>query len=393
MADNDQDIYGFSVAVNFQASRLRLVRVELGGAITGLSPEFNDGPIDNVAGRLEYGVVFDLSSPLTKRLTPGANREVLRLIVDVVGATTGNTTIDLVDVTSAPSGQPTRRTVFSGIDGVSITIAAANLVDGVENVMDLRPMITSIVNGEGEPGAIFFVEGANFNQPGLMVSVGGRTAQHTLLANNTTIQVVAPSCSPGPQDVQVCTDLGCDTEVGAFNCTGPPAPVITSYIGNMGPAGTFFFIIGDNFGQPGLAVSVCGTAATAALQGDGRTLRVTAPACGQSGCVEVQVCNNFGCDSDPMGYCYPLGTPFIRGDANNSGGVDLSDAVSIFNDLFIGNPARALCRDALDTNDSGDLDISDGIRLLNFLFQGASSPPAPYPNPGLDPTADSLPGC
>jgi hypothetical protein len=90
----------------------------------------------------------------------------------------------------------------------------------------------------------------------------------------------------------------------------------------------------------------------------------------------------------------PSGPPlpeFLRGDANDDGEVNLSDAIAIFNDLFLGVAARASCRKALDANDDGDANISDGIFVLNFLFIGGREIPAPYPGPGADPTPDALP--
>ena len=44
----------------------------------------------------------------------------------------------------------------------------------------------------------------------------------------------------------------------------------------------------------------------------------------------------------------------------------------------------------MDTDDSGLLDITDAIYLLGFLFQGGPAPPAPYPAPGKDATQDVL---
>jgi PKD repeat protein len=87
------------------------------------------------------------------------------------------------------------------------------------------------------------------------------------------------------------------------------------------------------------------------------------------------------------------GGEFIRGDANNDGQVDLSDGVAILNELFLGVPSAAPCKDALDSNDDGGTDLSDGVYVLNFLFQGGNAPPAPYPNPGSDSTPDALPDC
>jgi hypothetical protein len=84
--------------------------------------------------------------------------------------------------------------------------------------------------------------------------------------------------------------------------------------------------------------------------------------------------------------------PFRRGDQDSSGRVDISDAISILNFLFLGSRAPA-CLDAADADDSGKLDITDPIRILNFLFLGGSAPPAPGPRDcGPDPTPDEL-GC
>ena len=85
---------------------------------------------------------------------------------------------------------------------------------------------------------------------------------------------------------------------------------------------------------------------------------------------------------------------FRRGDANDSGAVDLSDAVAILGCKFLGEPCPT-CRDAADANDDGLLDISDAIRILGFLFVGAPPPAAPGPALcGQDPSGeDPLPSC
>ncbi|MCA8961943.1 MAG: hypothetical protein KDC38_15565, partial [Planctomycetes bacterium] len=53
------------------------------------------------------------------------------------------------------------------------------------------------------------------------------------------------------------------------------------------------------------------------------------------------------------------------------------------------------CPDRGDTNDDGAMDISDAVYLLSALFvPGSPTPPAPYPDEGDDPTPDSLtPDC
>ncbi|MCZ6792592.1 MAG: MG2 domain-containing protein [Planctomycetota bacterium] len=82
---------------------------------------------------------------------------------------------------------------------------------------------------------------------------------------------------------------------------------------------------------------------------------------------------------------------FVRGDGNVDGTVDLSDAVTTLNYLFVGEGAATLrCRDAADANDDGTINITDPIYLLQFLFLGGPPPAAPHTAPGVDPTEDDL---
>jgi len=80
---------------------------------------------------------------------------------------------------------------------------------------------------------------------------------------------------------------------------------------------------------------------------------------------------------------------FLRGDPNEDGRVDLSDAISILRMLF-GGRALPACEDRLDANDDGQLTIADAIRVLSYLFAGGPAPPAPFPVEGLDTTEDTL---
>lgn len=84
---------------------------------------------------------------------------------------------------------------------------------------------------------------------------------------------------------------------------------------------------------------------------------------------------------------------FLRGDSSSDGEVDISDGITIFGYLFLGqNPP--LCLDSADTNDDSAVDITDGIYALNYLFLGGPPPPPPGPLAcGDDPTADDLAAC
>jgi hypothetical protein len=83
---------------------------------------------------------------------------------------------------------------------------------------------------------------------------------------------------------------------------------------------------------------------------------------------------------------------FLRGDADLNGKVELTDAVTSLTYLFLGG-ARPACLDAADATDDGALNLTDAIFTLDFLFKSERYPPPPYPEHGLDPTADALPEC
>ena len=87
------------------------------------------------------------------------------------------------------------------------------------------------------------------------------------------------------------------------------------------------------------------------------------------------------------------GARFRRGDADDDGQVNLTDAIRILGCKFLGEPCPS-CRDAADANDDGRLDISDAVNILAFLFLGGVTPSAPGPfGCGPDATADAIEPC
>lgn len=93
---------------------------------------------------------------------------------------------------------------------------------------------------------------------------------------------------------------------------------------------------------------------------------------------------------------------FVRGDADSSGRIDLSDALAVLNFLFSSGREPA-CLDAADADDvgSGSLTITDAIRILGWLFSGGPAPGEPGPTAteytagdcGTDPTSGDGLGC
>ncbi len=76
---------------------------------------------------------------------------------------------------------------------------------------------------------------------------------------------------------------------------------------------------------------------------------------------------------------------FVRGDSNQDGSFNISDASFTLDFLFQGG-SEPTCPAAADTNDDETIDISDAIVALEHLFLGGSPPPPPFPEPGSDPT-------
>ncbi|MBI4606339.1 MAG: hypothetical protein HY721_30610 [Planctomycetes bacterium] len=61
--------------------------------------------------------------------------------------------------------------------------------------------------------------------------------------------------------------------------------------------------------------------------------------------------------------------PTVPGDVDLSYDLDLSDAVAILSDLFLGTQ-QVLCQPAADFNADGAINITDPIAILNYLFLG-----------------------
>ena len=82
---------------------------------------------------------------------------------------------------------------------------------------------------------------------------------------------------------------------------------------------------------------------------------------------------------------------FRRGDVNIDGSVDVSDALGIFNWLFLGG-AGTPCENAADSNKDLSIDLTDGVHILSYLFMGGTPPAPPGPEEcGVDPAEKGFP--
>lgn len=287
VADIDQAIVGFSVALDFDPEKLRIAEVRLGAEVAGLEPEFSQGVIDNDRGEFVHGVVVSLSETIIeRRIAEGQDVEILQLVVDVVTEEPGSTSLDLGNA----AGFPGRRNVMTDGSGNSVA-------------------------------------------PGPQLSDGALSLRSLL-------------------------------------------PVIKHIQGNIGGIGDTFLVVGFNFDQEGLRVTICGNEAEHRLLGDGQTLQLFAPVCGSAGFASLEICNSFGCDTVAQGFEYELvGGGQVPGDCNSDGGLDLSDGVCLLSHLFLGQPADLPCDGPgevglNDFNGDARIDLSDGVGALVYLFQG-----------------------
>ena len=82
------------------------------------------------------------------------------------------------------------------------------------------------------------------------------------------------------------------------------------------------------------------------------------------------------------------GIQFIRGDSNSTGGIDISDGISLLEYLFSGGVTPP-CLDASDFDNSGGVDVADAISILGYLFSMGPDPAAPFHDCGLDAEGDT----
>jgi major intracellular serine protease len=83
--------------------------------------------------------------------------------------------------------------------------------------------------------------------------------------------------------------------------------------------------------------------------------------------------------------------PFVRGDCNPDGELDISDPIRILFLLFV-DGEQPVCQEACNANHDSSLDISDPVYLLSYSFMGGPPPPAPFGECAIDPNGAPL-GC
>ncbi len=76
--------------------------------------------------------------------------------------------------------------------------------------------------------------------------------------------------------------------------------------------------------------------------------------------------------------------PYIRGDANDDGKLNIADGIWIINELFKMGP-ESVCQTAADANNSNTVDLADAVFIFEYRFLTGPAPEAPFPDCGFIP--------
>lgn len=377
---NAEPVQGYTAVLGYDPAAISPTGVSLEGTSTGAAAaEFSDFRILGSGRALAYSILVDAIPPFEDRTIPaGENEPLFRLVFDVPEtAPVGTTEIRFVD---EPGPPPFANTLVVAAWSVTPEVSAGTI--------EVLPKDEPELPGEGN-----------------LMALGSAT-----LARGARGELALSARSTDPLDAftTVMTFDGDQIAVEEFSleatATGlagaelvipdisPQAgyAVLTVILDFLPPFDRQKIPAGDNLTLARVSVRV----QASATAGDHPVTLTNGV--GPSRLENIFVVSGFT--------VYPAlshgkvvveggsGTrTFVRGDADGTSGVNLSDAVFILNHLFRGG-TQPQCMDAADADDDGAVRLTDAVYILEHLFRSGPNPPPPYPEPGTDPTPDGL-GC
>ncbi|MFQ5655233.1 MAG: IPT/TIG domain-containing protein, partial [Planctomycetota bacterium] len=257
----------------------------------------------------------------------------------------------------------------------------------------LPPVVDAVTPDQGpvSGGTDVTVTGTSFTGT-TAVYFGPQAAQSFQVVSPTTVLAVTPAAAAaGPVDVTVVTPAGESTLPGGFLYYDTGNMFITSVNPGVGSvAGGDPVTIHGSGWDPVAPLEVFFDGLSAVVTSAEATAIAVLTPPHPPALVDVQVTQNQ--ESAISSGAYRYQTPFVRGDVNRDGILNLSDPLGTLNYLFIGGTPPPPCLDALDIDDDDRINIADAVALLTYLFVGGAPPAPPFPDPGFDPTPLG-PGC
>jgi hypothetical protein len=304
-----------------------------------------------------------------------------------------------------------RSSVFAGVPGgVAAVNSAAQILDSsFRDVFGIRPAIALDGGSERSQVARVSVEGAGASGIAL-TSTSADLTEIILRGGDAEAFAIAGSGTPGATVLSGNVASGWVTGLGlgpGALVTGDHNTLACSQVGVRlsfadglpEPRATFHsLIVWDNLAdvEPPLSSALdisFSDVGGGLLPGAGNISvppRFVAAHAADFSLAAGSPCIGSGKDGTDMGaISHAGGFLFIRGDADPTGGLNISDPIRTLGVLFLGGSGPD-CFDILDANDDGAVNITDPIYILLYLFQGGSPPPPPLEAPGPDPTPDGL---
>ncbi|MGQ9591896.1 MAG: Ig-like domain-containing protein [Planctomycetota bacterium] len=377
---NAEPVQGYTIVVGFDPAAVSPKGPSVEGSATGdAAPEFSDFRVLGSGRALAYSVLVDAMPPFEDRAIPAGEDQLLfRLLFDVPeSAPLGPTRLEFAEDPGPPALATTLVVRAQSVtpEGVGATVEILDREDTnppeTRNSMDL----TETALAPGARGELVLLASATEDLDAftavLSFEAGQLAIEEFALAGTATetagAELVIPDIDPA-QGYAILTVI---------------LDFLPPFARQKIPAGTDRVLC-----RPAVRAS------PSATPGDHPVLLQNG--LGPSRLENIFVVGGFTVyPSLSPGAVTVTGGPgtrlFVRGDADRTGTVNLSDAVFVLDHLFRGG-APPECPDAADADDDGAVRLTDAVYILEHLFRSGSPPPPPYPEPGTDPTADSL-GC
>jgi hypothetical protein len=121
--DNDQLLYGFSLSIQTDSAKLKIIGLDTAGtAASGAGWSF--GQVLQDGSRISWGVVLDVTEPFDTNLTipVGQQLTIANLKVDVIATQDDSATVAFQDFT----GNPVAKNLLVGAEGVTLPLTTQN---------------------------------------------------------------------------------------------------------------------------------------------------------------------------------------------------------------------------------------------------------------------------